>query len=328
MSFRLSVALVAATLVLPLGAAAETIRCSHQFPPQHHITGLIERWAAEVERLSRGRIEIELVGEARLYKPEDNILAVAKGDVECAFSLNFQWARKLPLMYATLAPFMTRSQEIPRRWWGSEAAQLLEERMHEKGVQSVAWLFQSNQTVITSDGQHVLRPEDFAGKRTRGLIAALDQTLQRLGAVIVPMNASELYESTQNGAVDVVITDVAVAVARRLYEQHDHMVLMPLMSVYVSAYVTPQWYDLLGPELQDAFRQAGENAMRWSVNASMAAANAAPAVLRERGVDVHIASAEEIEVLRAALQPAFLEMFLEESGEDGRKLLDLIAKLQ
>ncbi len=328
MSFRLSVAIVAASLLLPLGAAAETIRCSHQFPPQHHITGLIERWATEVERLSGSRIEIELVGEAKLFKPEDNILAVAKGDVECAFSLNFQWARKLPLMYATAAPFMMPSHEIPRRWWGSEAALLLEERMHEKGVQSVAWLFQSNQTVITSDGQHVLRPEDFAGKRTRGLIAAFDQTLQRLGAEMVPMNASELYEAMRTGVVDVVITDVAVAVARRLYEQHDHMVLVPLMSVYVNAYVTPQWYDLLDPELHDAFRQAGENAMRWSVNASTAAAAAAPAVLRERGVDVHVASPEEIEALRMALQPAFLEMFLEESGADGQHLLDLIRKLE
>lgn len=328
MLVRLSAALFAASILLPLGAAAETIRCSHQFPPQHHITGLIERWATEVERLSRGRVEIELIGEAKLFKPDENILAVARGDVECAFSLNFQWSRKLPLMTATLAPFAMQSREIPRRWMGSEAVELLEERMHEKGVQSVAWLFQTNQTVITSNDHHILQPDQFNGLRVRGALPVLDQTLQQLGAKTVPMDASKLYEAMRTGTVDVAITDVAVAVARRLFEQHDHMVLLPMLSVYVNGYVTPQWYDLLDDDLQEAFRQAGENAMQWSVEVSTAAANAAPAVLRERGVDLHVASAEEIEVLRAALQPHFLELFLEEAGEDGSKLLDLIAKIK
>lgn len=325
---RLPAAIVVVLALLPASVAAETIRCSHQFPPQHHITGLIERWATELGRLSKGRITIELIGEAKLFKPDENILAVARGDVECAFSLNFQWSRKLPLMTATLAPFAMQSPEIPRRWMGSEAVELLEEKMDEKGVQSVAWLFQTNQTVITADGRHVLHPDDFAGLRIRGLIPALDQTLQQLGAKTVPMDASKLYEAMRTGTVDVAITDVAVAVARRLYEQHDHMVLLPMLSVYVNGYVTPQWYDLLDDELKDAFRQAGENAMQWSVEVSTAAATAAPAVLRERGVDLHVASAEEIEVLRAALQPHFLELFLEEAGEDGHELLDLIAKLK
>jgi TRAP-type C4-dicarboxylate transport system substrate-binding protein len=318
----------AALTMAPLGAAAETIRCSHQFPPQHHITGLIERWAVEVERLSQGRIKIDLVGDAKLFKPEDNILAVAKGDVECAFSLNFQWSRKLPLMTATLAPFMMTSPNIPRGWPDSEAAHLLEARMHDKGVQSVAWLFQTNQSVITSKDRHILEPADFAGLRMRGLVPAFDQTLKRLGVQVVPMNASQLYEAMRTGVIDAAITDVAVAVARRLYEQQDHMVVLPMVSVYVNGYVTPQWFDLLDDDLKDVFRQAGETVMQWSVEWSEAAAAAAPAALRDHGVDVHVASAEEIEVLREALQPYFLDLFLEEAGADGRKLLDLIRELE
>jgi TRAP-type C4-dicarboxylate transport system substrate-binding protein len=325
---RLCAVLIAAFWFAPVGASAETMRCSHQFPPQHHVTGLIERWAADVGRLTKGRIDVDLIGDAKLFKPEDNILAVAKGEVECAFSLNYQWARKLPLMYATLAPFMMQSPNIPQGWTNSGAAHLLEARMRDKGVQSVAWLFQTNQSVITSNDRHILRPVDFDGLRMRGHTPAFDETLKQLGVETVPLHASQLYEAMRTGVIDAAITDVAVAVSRRFYEQQDHMVVLPMVSAYVSGYVTPQWYDLLDDDLKEAFRQAGESAMRLSVNVSQAAAAAAPAALRDHGVDVHVASAEEIEVLREALQPYFLDLFLEEAGEDGRKLLDLIRELE
>ena len=328
MLVRVIAALVAVLALLPRDVSAETIRCSHQFPPEHHIAGLIERWAAEVERLTKGRIEIDLIGDAKLFKPEENILAVARGDVECAFSLNFQWSRKLPLMYATLAPFMMRSAKIPRNWTDSEAEQLLEAHMLDKGVQSVAWLFQTNQSVITSKGRHIVRPEDFNGLRMRGIIPAFDAPLKEMGAELVPMNASQLYPAMQSGVIDAAITDVAVAVARRLYEQHDHMVVLPMVSVYVNGYVTPQWFDLLDDDLRDAFHQAGENVMEWSVQWSEAAAAAAPEALLQHGVKVRVATEEEIEALAAALQPLFIELFLEEAGEDGARLLELIRELE
>ena len=325
---RLFAAFVAALVaLLPLGVAAETIHCSHQFPPQHHVTALIEAWAKDVERLSKGRIEIELVGDGKLYKPEDNILAVAKGDIECAFSLNFQWSRKLPLMTATLAPFAMMSPTIPDRWPNSRAARFLDDRMHEKGVQSLVWLFQTNQSVITSKGRHIARPEDFEGLKMRGLVPAFDQTFAQLGATVVPMNASQLYEAMRTGAIDAVVTDVAVAVSRRLYEQHDHMVVLPMLSVYVNGYVTPQWFDLLDDDLKEAFYEAGRNAAANAAQRSQEAAAAAPAALREHGVDVHVATPLEIARLRAAVQPIFRELFLKEAGPDGPLFLELIREL-
>ena len=325
---RFRAVFIAAFVFAPVGASAETIRCSHEFPPQHYATGLIERWAVEVERLTKGRIEIELIGGAALFRPQDNILAVAKGHIECAFSLNVEWSRKLPPMTVMLAPFLTASPNIPRRWANSEAAQFLEHGMREKGVQPVAWLFLTNQLVITSKGRHILRPEDFAGLSMRGRSPALGYALRQLGAKTVPMDSSQLYEAMRVRVIDAAVTDATLALTLRLYDHHDHMVVLPLGSVYANAYVTPQWYDLLDDDLKEAFRQAGETAMQASVSASMAAVAAAQAMLRDRGVNVHVASAEEIEALRAVLQPAFLEMFLDEAGEDGREVIDLIRKLE
>lgn len=311
----------------PGEAVAERMRCSHQFPPQHHVTGLIERWAAEVETLSGGRLTVELAGDSKLYKPDDNILAVARDDIECAFSLNFQWSRRLPLMYATLAPFAMASPDIPARWPTSKAAHFLERKMREKGVQSVVWLFQTNRSAITSRGKHLLRPEDFDGVTIRGLIPAFDATLTAIGADVRPMNASELYEALRVGVIEATLTDVSVAAARRLYDHQDHAVIAPFVSVYVNGYVSPAWFDLLDDDLKEAIFEAGRRLGEWSVPYSNAAAEAAAVVLRDRGVDVHEATPEEIETLRDALLPLFIENFLQEAGGDGRVLLNLIQEL-
>lgn len=320
--------LIAFITITPAVASAETVRCSHEFPPQHYAAGLIERWAADIERLSMGRLEIEVIGNNNLFPPEQNSRAVARGDIECAFSLNFQWSRTLPLMTVTLAPFMTASSNIPRRWANSQAARVLVEEMRGKGVQSVAWLFLTNRLVITSKGRHILRPEDFAGLRMRGRIPVLDRALQSLGARTLPMDSSQLYEAMRVGIIDSAMTDVAVAATARLYEQHDHMVVLPLISVYANAYVNQKWYDLLDDDLKKAFQQAGENLSQLAVAQSEAAASAAQVLLRERGVNVHVATDEEIETLRIALQPVFLELFLKETGEEGQELIDLVRDLE
>ncbi len=323
----LAIVIAAAVLWPPADAAAETMRCSHQFPPQHHVTGLIERWAAEVERLSGGRLEVELAGNSKLYKPEDNILAVARDEIECAFSLNFQWSRKLPAMYATLAPFVMESPDIPAKWATSKAADFLEMKIREKGVQSVVWLFQSNLTAITSRDKHLIHPDDFDGVKIRGLVPSFDATLTAIGADVRPMNASELYEALRVGVIDAALTDISVAAARRLYDHQDHVVIAPLVSVYVNGYVSPAWFDLLDDDMRHAIEEAGRRLAEWSVPYSNAAATAAVSVLQDRGVDVHFATAEEMEELRAALLPLFIENFLREAGGDGRVLLNLIKEM-
>ena len=98
-----SAALGAAFLVstAPAAFAATEMRCSHQLPPAHHIAKVIDRWAEEVEKQSEGELDVQIFGADSLIGARENIVATAKGDIECAFSLNFQWGKTLPIMNVT-----------------------------------------------------------------------------------------------------------------------------------------------------------------------------------------------------------------------------------
>lgn len=308
--------------------AAERLRCSHQFSQRHHGSAMIEYWAAEVERLSGGRLDVELVGNSALFKPEDNIAAVKKGYIECGFSLNIQWSRKLPVMYVTVAPFLMASPAIAAKWATSQPAQFLDRKMREKGVQPVVWLFQSDWTAITSRGRHLIRPADFDGVAMRGVLPMLDRSLNGIGARIRPMGAAELYEALRLGVIDATITDIAAVSALKLHEHQDHVVIAPMGSVYVNGYISPALFDRLEPDLRQALLEAGRLAAAWSVPHARAATSDAAAYLARQGMKVRHATSEEIAVLQETLLPTFVEGFLDEAGDDGRVMLDMIADLE
>ena len=310
----------------PASQAATEMRCSHQLPPAHHIAKVVDRWAAEVESLSEGEIDVQIFGADSLVGARENIVATAKGDIECAFSLNFQWGKTLPIMNVTVAPYAFGDIEIWKKWPTSEAATFLEDKLLEKGVKNVVWLFQTNTSVFTTNGEPLVKPEDFAGLKMRGVTPPFDAALSALGSTPTAMPGSEVYQALATGVIDGAITDVAAAVSRKYYEVQDAFTVVPVLSAYLHGYLNPDFYDGLSEKSKSALKEAGMKASEWAIEASTEAAADGPGQLEAKGVKVHIATPEENAALEAVMRPAFDKSF-GEGDADSQTLLDLIAKM-
>ncbi|SLN32447.1 TRAP transporter substrate-binding protein DctP [Oceanibacterium hippocampi] len=322
-------AVLAATLVLGTGVAnaAEEMRCSHQLPPQHHIAKVIDQWAAEVESLSGGEIDVQVFGASSLVEAKENIASVAKGNIECAFSINPQWGKTLPLMNVTLKPFAVTDLKTLAAWPGSEAADFLEEKLLGKGVRNVVWLFTTRMSAMTSKGHGLINPDDFKGVKIRGLNPVADAGLVAMGAAPSAMSGSKVYQALSTGVIDAGMTDVSAAYSRKYYEVQDHVTVTPLFSVFFHGYVNPAWYDKLDDKAKKALAEAGAKAAEWAVAASEEAAADAPAQLAEHGMKVHMQTEAEMAAWKAVMVPAFDKSFGDATGEDGVKLLELVAKI-
>lgn len=325
-SMTAGLAVAAAMTVGMSGAnAADKMRCSHQLPPGHHIAKVIERWADAIRSEAGSDLDVQIFGANSLVGARENIVSVAKGDIECAFSVNFQWGKTLPIMNVTLAPFAFGDIEIWRKWPKSEAAAFLGDQLLEKGVRNVGWFFTTNSSVFTSKGRALIKPSDFEGIKIRGLAPSFNASLQALGAAPSSMSGSKVYQALATGVIDAGLTDVAAAVSRKYYEVQDHFTVLPVISVYFHAYVNPKWYDGLSDKAKAALASAGDKAAEWSIEASMAASADAPGQLREKGGNIHIATADEIKALEAVMRPAFDAKF---GGDDNAKtLIKLLGKL-
>lgn len=326
----LSAALLGTGLTLATinsATAATEMRCSHQLPPAHAVAQVIDRWAAEVEALSNGEIDVQVFGADSLVGAKENIVATAKGDIECAFSVQFQWGKTLPIMTVTTAPYAFADLDIWRNWDGSDAANFLEDKLRTKGVENVVWLFQTNSSVFTSKGKFLATPADFQGMKVRGLTPAFDAGLAALGAAPTALPGSEVYQALATGILDGAMTGSDAAVSRKYYEVQDHFVVSPVISVFFHGYVNPSFYAGLSDTAKAALDKAGKEAAVWAVEAAEAGIASAPGDLEAKGVQVRVATPEENAAMEAVMRPAFDAAF-KNDDPDSQTLMGLIDKLR
>ncbi|MEP7329343.1 MAG: TRAP transporter substrate-binding protein DctP, partial [Betaproteobacteria bacterium] len=219
MSTRLSraVMLIAVMLCAVATANAQPVvmRISHQVPPAHHLTKMLEGFAADVKARTNGQVEVQVYGSEQLAKAAENFPAVAKGNIEAAMSVNFQWGTTIPEMSATLIPYAMGDLDRIKKFPTSEARKFLDEKLAARGVKSVAWLYITRETIITSAKKPIVALDDFKGVKIRGLNSLTDHALTAVGAAPSAMPGSEVYQALQSGVLDAGLTDLSAAYSRK-----------------------------------------------------------------------------------------------------------------
>ena len=115
--------LFAASFVLASATFAQPVvmRVSHQVPPAHHLSKLLQEFANEVKARTNGTVDVQLFGSEQLAKAGENFPQVARGNIEAAVSVNFQWGATIPEMSVTLIPYYMTDLEKIKRFTTSEA---------------------------------------------------------------------------------------------------------------------------------------------------------------------------------------------------------------
>jgi C4-dicarboxylate-binding protein DctP len=317
----------AAALVLPAAVQAETVfRISHQLPPAHHIAQLMEDFAADVERRTDGAVDVQIFGASQAYNPDQHHPAVARGEIEGAISVNFQWGNTIPEMNVVTIPYFFTDLGRIERFPGSEAAGVLEAKLLEKGVRNIAWLYTTRQSIFTSSNRPLIAVEDFAGVKIRGLNKLVDEGLIAAGAAPAAMPGSEVYQALQTGVIDAGLTDVSAAYSRKYFEVQQYGTVAPFFTVYFHLYVNPAWLDGLPEVERDAIRAAAADAELASIPLTEATAEAAIGQLRDAGMQLHLQTPEESEAFRAVMQPPVMEAFIA-SSPDAAALIEAVEKL-
>jgi C4-dicarboxylate-binding protein DctP len=141
------------------------------------------------------------------------------------------------------------------------------------------------------------------------------------------MAAPEVYQALQSGVLDAAQTDVSAAVSRRFYEVQKHGTVSPQFSVWYHVYVNPAWWNSLSVAHKDALKKAARKTELEAFDLTESTAAAAVGTLREKGMAIHIQTAEETAAWKATMQKPVLDEFLRLAPQDGQKLIDAVAKL-
>lgn len=319
-----------ALLTLPSLAHAQakvTMGLSHQLPPAHHIAKVVEAFAADVKARTGGEVEVKVFGASQAHKPNENFPAVARGAIESAIVVNFQWGNTIPEMSVTVIPYFFTDLEKLKKFPGSPAAQILEARMEAKGVKNIAWFYTTRQSIFTSAKKPLKAPDDFKGIKIRGLNKLADAALEAVGAAPSALPGDEVYNGLQTGIIDAGLTDVSAAYSRKYYEVQKYGTVAPYFTVYFHLFVNPAWWNKLEPKHRDAIAAAAKKAEQDSIAITEQTAEDAIVELRKKGMEIHVQTPAESKAWAAVMQKPVLDGFLKASPEDGAKLIDAINKL-
>ncbi|HRY26377.1 MAG: TRAP transporter substrate-binding protein DctP [Geminicoccaceae bacterium] len=328
MKRKSTLAVAALALTLPLGSLhAETVfRISHQLPPAHHIAQLVEAFAADVEARTDGAVDVQIFGASQAYKPDQHHPAVARGEIEGAIAVNFQWGNTIPEMNVVTIPYFFTDLARIEAFPGSKAADLLDAKLLEKGVENIAWLYTTRQSIFTSSKRPLITVEDFEGVKIRGLNKLVDEGLVAAGAAPAAMPGSEVYQALQTGVIDAGLTDVSAAFSRKYYEVQEFGTVAPFFTVYFHLFVNPAWYAGLPEAERAAIAEAADAAELESIPLTESTAEAAIDELQKAGMKLHIQTPEESAAFSAVMQPPVMEAF-KASSPDAEAIIEAVEQL-
>lgn len=319
----------ASALALATSAAAQPVvmRISHQVPPAHHMTKLLESFAADVKARTNGGVEVQLYGSEQLAKAAENFPQVARGTIEAAMSVNFQWGTTIPEMSATLIPYAMSDLERIKRFPASEARKFLDTKLEQRGVHSVAWLYITRQTIVTSSKRPIVAVDDFKGVKIRGLNSMTDKGLAAAGAAPSAMPGSEVYQALQSGVLDAGLTDVSAGYSRKYYEVQKYGTVGPIFTIYFHMYANPAWWAKLKPEYRQAIEAAASRVEAEAIGVTEATADAAIRDLQGKGMTIHLQTPQEQAAWRAVMEKPVRDAFLQTAPEGGPKIIELLGRI-
>ena len=319
----------ASAFVLATTAAAQPVvmRISHQVPPAHHMTRLLESFAADVKARTNGGVEVQLYGSEQLAKAAENFPQVARGTIEAAMSVNFQWGTTIPEMSATLIPYAMSDLERIKRFPASEARKFLDAKLEQRGVHSVAWLYITRQTIVTSSKRPIIAVDDFKGVKIRGLNSMTDKGLAAAGAAPSAMPGSEVYQALQSGVLDAGLTDVSAGYSRKYYEVQKYGTVGPIFTIYFHMYANPAWWAKLKPEYRQAIEAAASRVEAEAIGVTEATADAAIRDLQGKGMTIHLQTPQEQAAWRAVMEKPVRDAFLQTAPEGGPKIIELLGRI-
>lgn len=321
--------MVATALSFGLATAAEAqtvFRISHQLPPAHHIAQLVDDFAADVEARTGGSVDVQIFGASQTFNPDQHHPAVARGEIEGAISVNFQWGNTIPEMNVVTIPYFFTDLGRIEQFPGSDASAILEDKLLEKGVRNIAWFYTTRQSIFTSSNRPLVTVEDFEGVKIRGLNKLVDEGLVAAGAAPAAMPGSEVYQALQTGVIDAGLTDVSAAYSRKFFEVQEFGTVAPFFTVYFHLYVNPAWLDGLSEAERDAILEAAAAAELASIPLTEETADAAIGQLQEEGMTLHLQTPEESEAFKAVMQPPVMEAFIA-SSPNAAAIIEAVEKL-
>lgn len=321
-------ALALATSSTPALAQARVIKISHQFPGGTVDEGdfrdrLTRKFAAEVEKQSKGTLKFEIYPSASLMKAVPQFKAMSTGALDMSLYPLAYAGGEFPEANLTLMPSLVTGYEQGLRWKDAPIGKELTRLVEEKGVKIITWIWQAGG--IAAKTRPLVSPDDAKGMKVRGGSREVDLMIKAGGGAVTNVPSNEIYSAMQSGVLDAAVTSSTSLMSFRLHETSGFLTAgrkYTFWYMFEPLMMSKKTFDSLAPEQQKIVLEVGASLEKFGLEAAKADDQKVVEVFAKHGdkvVDMDKASFDKWrEIARNSAWKDF-----EEKVKNGKNLLDM-----
>lgn len=256
--------------VLLSGCAKESDVQRYAWPlatssPEDTVTQLFsEKFAEEVDRLSDGKMKIQVYPNSTLGGDRELLESCKDGDIpfvvqNTAPQVTFMKDAAvfdIPCVFDSIEEVRNKVDDV--KFYG-----LMEDVYKDAGYKLLGYADQGFRVMSTN--KNVTSLSDFKGQKIRTMENPYHMAFWKsLKANPTPMTFSEVYIGLQQGTIDAQENPYEVIVSSRLYEQQDYVVETNHLPHLISLIVSDEFFEGLSKKEQNVITEASEIAKKYA----------------------------------------------------------------
>ncbi|WP_425593246.1 TRAP transporter substrate-binding protein [Jannaschia rubra] len=311
-----SIALATALAVLagPLAAQERTLQLGHLANEDNSWHQASVKFAEEVERLTDGRIAVEVFPNESLGKEIDLINGMQLGTVDMTItgeSLQ-NWA---PMAALLAVPYAYDSLERMDEVASGEIGDRIEQQIVENAQIRPLAYFARGPRELTAN-REIRSPDDLNGLKMRvPNVPLFVNVWSALGAQPTPMAFSEVFTSLQNGTIDAQENPLALIRSASFAEVQDFVNLTDHVRSWIYLTISEQTWTQLSDEDRAAIEEAAQIAQDYERELFLESLDTDRQALEDAGMTF-------VEVDNAAFADRARDAVLSNVGEDIRPVVE------
>jgi C4-dicarboxylate-binding protein DctP len=261
---RIKLLFTALAAVASFSAAAQSgpivIKFSHVVAMDTPKGQAAERFKATAEKLTRGRVRIEVYPNSQLYKDKEEMEALQLGAVQMlAPSLAKFGPLGVKEFEAFDLPFIFPNKQALYNVTEGPIGKSLLQKLEPKGIIGLAYW--DNGFKVMSANRPLHKPADFKGQKMRIQSSkVLDAQMRTLGAIPQVLAFSEAYQALQTGVVDGTENPPSNMYTQKMHEVQKHVTVSNHGYLGYAVIVNKKFWEGLPGEIRTQLEAAMKDA--------------------------------------------------------------------
>lgn len=283
----------------PLGTAS----------PEDTVTQIYaEKFAEEVNRLSGGKMKIQVYPNSTLGGDRELLESCRDGDIPFVIQNTAPQVSFMQDLAVFDMPCLFDSiEEVREKVDDDKFYSLVEQVYQDHGYRLLGYGDQGFRVMSTN--QNITAFGDYKGQKIRTMENSYHMDFWKaLSAAPTPMSFSEVYIGLQQGTIDAQENSYEVIVSNRLYEQQDYVVETNHLPHLISLIVSDSFFQDLSSEKQEVLRKAAAFAGEEARKASDARIADKKKEIEASGTEIVVLEEELREEMKQASESVYEEI--------------------